>query len=1318
MKKKFWKCFIILLIIPLIIMAVCYGVVKILNARLIKASRAYVEVDRDIVLPWQKKALSTIHFDLEGYKKNKKVGKATIVLIIDNSGSMGAGRGSRFEIAREVIGNFIDNFSASQETRMGVIFFDTDVTHQVPLTTDYQDLKNKMFSFISSGGGTNFLPPLQKAYQWLEPAILSKSWQNNFVIFLTDGGADASAPNQFYKEKLLKNAVILFCIGVGRGALYENLANILRDDDGNVPPNRVLTCDDPIKLQVVYDRVGEEIGNVIGKQGEMAIPFAHRSFSWIESDSSRKPEEQSKPGTFLLPPKDQTKISLLTLPILFARKYIYHIPVKTRTFGILKPLYQKVPLTFYDVDGNKIALKSERIPYILSVTWWMLFWLYLPALLFLLGWLFLRKKKPALDLFPGDIVLAGERSRMPGVLPKQHIPEKSKIQWMPSLVIGLGRTGRHTLTHLKQNINDLMTSSENEKNVKLLAIDVASEEVFGAHPDRVPGTVVTLDRENEIYIPEEHLRNVKAVVDDYKDKPKIDIHDPFTSLDLQEYAKLPEGVLGLSSGTDRHAALARAYLIKELELDDKSLLVQKLKDLVAQLKEQAQQSQFMQIIIAGNSNGGVGSGLITDMTVLLRRLTDKMVENTNSVEINLVLVDDRSQFSEPRQVPIQNRVLLDELDCISQAGRVYQPYPLVRNHIKDSEGILKGTLKEKPHNNIYTFVLPTNEPEYDLYPQAADGLFFFIERTARIETQQFIESTRKQEGESRKKHKIESFNHMKSTCIMYPTQLVKEYLKILFISDMFSEKIALKGLESGKDSLAIEPHGSVPDLYEHPCTRQLYERELRIYARSIWPYLLENREPPDPLQPVEDTEQFLYFLQKSFSILLNEGIFSLTGLDRVIHTLENQFNEILVRLRENKSPVPAVPEIENVIKCLSAVKENLQWWISQLLGPKDSTGKDIEGLLPYIRKQRTYFEGIKQELLKMQRSRVVLGIDEQTPAGYHIDNLREQWIAWWLNLENTTEIYDHLKKRCLWSVNPQNLLEPEITFEFLGTKRYLFTSRSELTENIVKETNEMGDQFSAKLKEFTIMNLLADYESSSKDNNYTTANLARQFHQAAQSPNLFYIHLFPHHSRIRLSPGEEKYINRLKKELDNLKYAYEIFLYPPSSNQYRIYSLQVSYLLTGNYKKPWHQFKPVHLPELLKKANHLSIEKIYDFYCEKEVPYYYLLFYNRDYFKLFSQLWLAGKIFQDDYDRLWKCEIHGKKHKLTFIDGEELIDAAVYFVLSDHLPFAAFKASELVSSIPPGALRPDKKRQKQLEAEVRESNTFYCWMKLYLEGEE
>ncbi len=1296
---EFRKYFIILLVVPFLFIGAGYGIVKLINAGIGQTHPFWVEVDRDILLPWQKQAISTIHLNFAGVQKiNKKVGTANIVLIIDSSGSMGDGFGSKFESARQVIGNFIDNFGAGVNTKMGVILFSEVVTQQIPLTNQYGELKRQLFGFTTSGGGTEFMQPLQLAYQWLEPSIQAKKAENNVIIFLTDGQSDTEGPNQFYKEKILPNGVTLFCIGVGEDALYENLLTILRDENGEVPSNRVLTCDDPIKLQSVYDQVGEEIGNVIGKQGEIPIPFAHRPFEWLPSESND--------NSYLPPPDDQEKVYFHHWPILFARHYKYLVPVKAKTFGIVKPYYDELPLHYFDIEGKEISLKSGRIPYLLSITWWLLFFLFLPLILFLIAWYQLRKK-PEPIIEPAPIVVLGDRSKQPGVLPKQHIHERSQIQWIPSLIIGLGRTGRHVATHLKQNIDDLMTGEPH--TIRFLSIDVAAEEVFGAHPDIVPGAIVTLDKDTEIYIPEPHLRNVKGIVDQYKDNPNLDINDPFTTLDLKEYGRLPDSLLGLSGGTQNNAALARAYLMKELEMDEQSILLQQLKQALQQLQEDAGESRFMQIFIIGNSNGGVGSGLMVDMAVLLRRLADVQIDKSIAVEINLGLVENRGEYNDPGIVPIQNRVLLDELDCISQAGRVYQPYPLVRKNASDKSGILKGLLTGKPHNNVYVFARQTQQPQFDLYPEVADSLFFFIERTSRIETRQFIESVRQQEGEIRKNQKVESFNVLTGKAIMYPTRFIKEYLKILFISDIFSDKIALKGLNAKEGSLVIQPLGTLSDLYDRPSTSRLFAEELNAKA-TLWVALLQGTEITPYLNlPVEESEQFIYFLQKVFPILLNEDLYSLTGMEQVIEELKQRC--IHARDRFTQSQPDTAPEIENVIAYLDTLKEKLRWWIQQLLGT-DHT----EGLVQQIRNARTRLEETRQELLNMTQCRIVLGLDDKTPPKYHFQGLREQWIAWWLNIPDTTHIYDRLKERCIWSVVPLDLLNPRITFEFIGTQRHLFTSDTQLTSSVLAETEKIASQFLVKLKDITIMQLLSEYERAGTSKAYTVEHFAQQFHQPTHSPNLYYLNLFPHHSLIRLSLEEEKYIQRLQKEMDKIKYPYEMFLYPPSSNQYKIFSIQVAYLLRGNYKKPYQDFKPVHLPELLKKENHLAILKQFDMKCEKEIPYYYLLFYHRQYFNTFAQLWLAGKIIQDDHDRLWKLVINSKKYKLTFIPNETIMDAALHFVLSQHLPFVAFTAAQVIAQLSPGDLKPDKKQQKKLVAEVNDNNTLYCWMKLYLEG--
>jgi hypothetical protein len=286
----------------------------------------------------------------------------------------------------------------------------------------------------------------------------------------------------------------------------------------------------------------------------------------------------------------------------------------------------------------------------------------------------------------------------------------------------------------------------------------------------------------------------------------------------------------------------------------------------------------------------------------------------------------------------------------------------------------------------------------------------------------------------------------------------------------------------------------------------------------------------------------------------------------------------------------------------------------------------------------------------------------------------------------------------------------------LGDRRFHFTPGQDLLSCILVESERIAGLFLEKLKDITILQLLAEYERNNENSNFSLQHLAEQFHRSNRSPNLFYIHLLPHYSRIRLSNEEENYILKLKKEMDDVKYAYEQFLYPPSSNQYRIVSIQVSYLLTGNYKQPYEDFLPVHFPELLKKENHLIINKLLDVDCPKELPVYYFIFLNRTYFETFCRLWIAGKIFKDIHDRLWKLQTDSSKYKLTFLQSGTLVDAALNFVLSDYLPFVTLNAAQLADDVAASPPKPVKKQLKILEQEVKDNNTFYCWMKLYLEG--
>lgn len=1298
MKAK--RPLLILLLLPIAILLLSYGITRILNLSAPAHGPFHVEVEKDIVFPWEDNFVSTIHFnETAGQEVKKPLGKTNIVLVVDNSPSMGTGEQSNFELAKRVIANFIDNFSLGENVTFGVILFGGGITGQIPLTREAPQVKDRLAAHTECGNGTNFTPALSLAAQWLD----SITNENKFLVFLTDGDAQSTEPwekyrepNRIYREHLLKNKTDVFMIGVGDGARYDVLRYLVTDDNGEFNPNRILTCNDPVKLQVVFDKVGEEIGNVTGKQGQMVIPFADQVFHW-EKHIPQQTRGKYRNGIFLEPPTIKGNPYPISFPVVFARDYILHTLVEPQTWGIIKPFYREIPFSYLDNDTNPKTFVSTGIPYVLNVTYATLFWLFLPALLYFLLSRLGRKKTE--ESRSETVVFPNKKLDDPAVLPLKFIREKANTEWIPTLVVGLGRTGRHVLTHLKQNLAD--TIKEEQHPIQVFSIDVAASEVDGPQPDRVPGTITQLEREiereTEIYIPDPHLRNVKDKIQQYQNSTQLEIDNPYTYLSLEEYAALPDEVLELSSGSLNHAALARTYLYKELEQQDSSQLLWNLEEKIKRLNEQANHSDFMQIILVGNTNGGVGSGLILPLTVLLYRMAHQIKNYSKSIEIRLFLVEDRQDLQDPKKAPIINRVLMDELDLLSQAGRINIPYPLVPPYIDDDKGILKGVLRHRPYNNVYIFARKTERPQYNLFPQVGDSALFFIEKTAGSEARNVLEGVKSKEGQIRKEEKIEVLSHIASRTLMYPSGLIRENLEILFVNDIFSHQIALPGLTIQNNTPMIEKKGSLKDLLEHPLSKPILERELGRVSNKWTALLLRQDTRPYHKSLADDSENFWSFLEKALPLLLNNHVFSLTGLQDMVR-------EIIIILKDAHSAVDAgfskeeTTEITKTLTFMETLAASIKQWVHLLQGENDDNG-----LLGEIQTQIKKMETLKQELTAMSASRVILGLDKDVPPDYHPDNLKKKWLINWLEVENAAGIVPELKKRCVWKIVEKGVLKPVLLFEFFGSQPYTFQIGENFKQDFMKKTHEVSEQFLAYLKEITIPQLLYAYETNAPDS-YNKQNIAQRLHTDFSSQNLFYLYLLPHAACIRLNPDEENYMEQLKAECENIKAVEEVIFYPPSSNQYRLFTLQVSTLLRGDPKQSWEEFKPLHITEKLKNETQRMIEHKFGISVSPLLPFHYLSLTNHEYFKKFVNLWLGGKINKDDYDGLWKLQEDGKAIHLTFFKNDGLEEAAVGFVMNFHrLP------------VTPKDVPAQKERLEKMQEQANKRNPFFCWMKLHME---
>jgi len=106
--------------------------------------------------------------------------KPPVVLILDNSGSMG--EGGKLEKAKEALIEFTKSIGGRLD--IGLIVFDHTVNKAIPPTSDTERLIREIEG-IEVGGGTMYSYPLMLAYQWLKP--YRDFNVSVYVVFASDG---------------------------------------------------------------------------------------------------------------------------------------------------------------------------------------------------------------------------------------------------------------------------------------------------------------------------------------------------------------------------------------------------------------------------------------------------------------------------------------------------------------------------------------------------------------------------------------------------------------------------------------------------------------------------------------------------------------------------------------------------------------------------------------------------------------------------------------------------------------------------------------------------------------------------------------------------------------------------------------------------------------------------------------------------------------------------------------------------------------------------------------------------------------------------
>jgi uncharacterized membrane protein len=178
-----------------------------------------------------------VRCDFQKEKENPSLG---LMLVLDRSGSM---TGPKIEMAKEAAKEAVELLSP--QDYVGVIAFDSEAFWVAPMQSaaDKASVEDKIAS-IQPGGGTNFTPGLEMAYE----ALSSCPAKIKHVVLMTDG---LSVPGPFYEltTKMSGDQITMSTVGVGSDADQNLLQQMAEWGNG-----RFYFTDNPQNIPQIFAR--------------------------------------------------------------------------------------------------------------------------------------------------------------------------------------------------------------------------------------------------------------------------------------------------------------------------------------------------------------------------------------------------------------------------------------------------------------------------------------------------------------------------------------------------------------------------------------------------------------------------------------------------------------------------------------------------------------------------------------------------------------------------------------------------------------------------------------------------------------------------------------------------------------------------------------------------------------------------------------------------------------------------------------------------------------------------------------------------------
>ena len=655
-------------------------------------------------------------------------------------------------------------------------------------------------------------------------------------------------------------------------------------------------------------------------------------------------------------------------------------------------------------------------------------WLIPLLLLALLRWLLCRKSYVLETPPPGHV----SSFTPPPALLGRWQPLPPEWQPAPTLVIGLGGTGRKTLTHLKKNLLDAGLGKWNE-HVRLLLLDNAAEEIVNGQEQEVSIAGIQLEAQEMMIIGDDLRQLVRKMANDPDFEPEMQTWFP-----ADEYARvrsLPEAQMDIRKSTNLRRPMGRALAFKDIQQDEASQLWQGLTQAMHNLSHGGQ----VRVLIVGSLAGGFGSGVLADVAYLVRRAAMK-TPSASGIALSALLVTDNAfaPYTSSQQLQLNTKATLREVERLLLAGN--RPFPMTYKK-NASSNVLNGFIEWSLFDEVFLFdgqrpVKPLTlvEPERGMYPLLADIAQVFIDSGS-----QLMDEARSNLRTTAATEQVERGEAVVSTLGAYTYRLpmldIVRGLTTRFAHDLVLLYLAGPNHDGKLVQLTAEQArretrypGGVSSMVLDFLRGSLYGQGEGAGAESN--YVADLSESQDDLTAwrgltADETTRHLPHYRKALAHLLLQILngqpaeqdmtmarsgklgYALAFLNQLVDTLTRAQERLdMVANRASDNEQKAARALADLIteekKIAQAHREELQAVVTFLLGRKEEgrrdVGEDDRGVLSLLEEKLYQEKSLREELRKIVVRRTFF--DEA-----FLDKLYKRYFAESLDLQGLAALY-------------------------------------------------------------------------------------------------------------------------------------------------------------------------------------------------------------------------------------------------------------------------------------------------------------------------